>query len=140
MSRAAGRQPQRPQKLLPGPRGNRGIVDSEKVKQAAAFLASVNLSAVETWQYPLQTLPRPKGRGTHVIITSYGLARPEAMPHDVIVQNGKVWYSDFGSQFIGEMDMTTGRIVDHPVPVLKAEQPRGVLELVADRDGNVWAS
>ena len=111
-----------------------------KIKQAAAFLASVNLSKDETWQYPLQTFPRPKGRGTRVIITTYDLARPEAMPHDVIVQNGKVWYSDFGSQFIGEMDMKTGTIIDHPVPVLKDEQPRGLLELKADRDGNVWAS
>src|SRR6185312_2933333 len=32
---APGSQPQRPQKLLPGPRGNRGIVDSAKVKAAA---------------------------------------------------------------------------------------------------------
>jgi len=137
---APGSPPQRPQKLLPGPRGNRGIVDPDRVKRAASYLSSVNLSKNETWQYPLQTFPRPKGRGTRVIITSYDLARPEAMPHDVIVQNGKVWYSDFGSQFIGEMDAKTGRIVDHPVPVLKPEQPRGLLELKADRDGNVWAS
>lgn len=137
---APGTQPQRPQKVLPGPRGNRGIVDSERIKQAAAFLASVNLSKNETWPYPLKTFPRPKGRGTRVIITTYDLARPEAMPHDVIVQNGKAWYSDFGSQFIGEMDMKTGTIIDHPVPVLKDEQPRGVLELKADRDGNIWAS
>ena len=101
---APGSPPERPQKLLPGPRGNRGIVDAERVKQAATYLAGANLSKNETWQYPLQTFPRPKGRGTRVIITTYDLARPEAMPHDVIVQNGKVWYSDFGSQFIGEMD------------------------------------
>ena len=137
---APGSPPERPQKLLPGPRGNRGIVDAERVRQAATYLAGANLSKGETWQYPLQTFPRPKGRGTRVIITTYDLARPEAMPHDVIVQNGKVWYSDFGSQFIGEMDPKTGRIVDHPVPVLKDEQPRGVLELKADREGNVWAS
>lgn len=137
---APGSPPRRPQTLQPGPRGNRGIVDAERVKQAATYLAGVNLSRNETWQYPLQTLPRPKGRGTRVIITTYDLARPEAMPHDVIVQNGRVWYTDFGSQFIGEMDMKTGKIVDHPVPVLKAEQPRGLLEVKADRDGNIWAS
>ena len=137
---APGSPPERPQKLLPGPRGNRGIVAAERIKHAAAFLAGANLSKNETWQYPLQTFPRPKGRGTRVIITTYDLARPEAMPHDVIVENGKVWYSDFGSQFIGEMDVKTGKIVDHPVPVLKDEQPRGLLELKADRDGNVWAS
>src|SRR5262249_33681300 len=63
---APGTQPQRPQKLLPGPRGNRGIVDAGRVKAAAEYLASVNLSKNETYSYPLQTLPRPKGRETHV--------------------------------------------------------------------------
>ncbi len=121
-----GTQPQRPQKLLPGPRGNRGIVDETKLKAAAEYLASVNLSKDETWKYPLVAFPRPKGRATHVIITSYDLARPEAMP--------------FGSQFIGEMDPKTGKVVDHPVPVLKDDEPRGLLELKPDQDGNIWAS
>ena len=137
---APGTQPQRPQKLLPGPRGNRGIVNNEKIKQAAEYLASVNLSKSETYKYPLQAFPRPKGRATHVIYTTYDLNRPEAMPHDVVFHQGKVWYTDFGSQYVGEMDPKTGKIVDHEIPVLKPEQPRGVLELKPDRDGNLWAS
>jgi len=137
---APGSQPQRPQKLLPGPRGNRGIVDAAKVRQAAEYLASVNLSKDETYSYPLVPFPRPKGRATHVIITSYDLPRVEAMPHDVIYLNGKVYYSDFGSQFVGEMDPKTGKVVDHAVPVLKPDEPLGVLELKPDQDGNVWAS
>ena len=137
---APGTQPQRPQKLLPGPRGNRGIVNSSKVKAAAEYLASIDLSKDETWKYPLVPFPRPKGRATHVIYTTYDLARPEAMPHDVIYLNGKVWYSDFGSQYIGELDPKTGKITDHPVPVLKPDEPRGLLELKPDKDGNVWAS
>jgi streptogramin lyase len=137
---APGSQPQRPQKLLPGPRGNRGIVDASKVKTAAEYLASVNLSKEETWSYPLVPFARPKGRGTHVIYTSYDLARPEAMPHDVIYLNGKIYYSDFGSQFIGEMDPKTGKITDHAVPVLKPGEPLGLLELKPDPEGNVWAS
>ena len=137
---APGTQPQRPQKLLPGPRGNRGIVDASRVKAAAEYLASVNLSKSETWSYPLVKFPRPKGRETHVIITSYDLARPEAMPHDVVYFNGKVWYTDFGSQFIGEMDPKTGKVTDHAVPVLKDNEPRGLLELKPDQDGNIWAS
>ena len=137
---APGTQPQRPQKLLPGPRGNRGIVDAGRVKAAAEYLASVNLSKNETYSYPLQTLPRPKGRETHVIITSYDLARPEAMPHDVVYHKGKVWYTDFGSQFIGEMDPNTGKVTDHPVPILKPDEPKGLLELKPDQDDNIWAS
>lgn len=135
-----GTQPQRPQKLLPGPRGNRGIVNPDVVRRAAEYLASVNLSKNETWNYELKAFPRPKGRETHVIYTTYDLARPEAMPHDVIFHQGKAWYTDFGSQFIGEVHLKTGKVTDHPVPVMKEEQPRGVLELKPDQDGNIWAS
>ena len=135
-----GSQAHRPQKLLPGPRGNRGIQDPTIVQRVAEYLSSVNLSKDEVWKYPLQTLPRPSGKGTKVIITTYDLPRPEAMPHDVHIVNGKAYYADFGSQYIGEMDIKTGQVVDHPLPVLKPEQPKGVLELKPDRDGNVWVS
>ena len=135
-----GSLPHRPQKLLPGPRGQRGIADPARVQQVAEYLASVNLSKDEVWKYPLQTLPRPTGKGTKVIITTYDLARPEAMPHDVHLVNGKAYYTDFGSQYIGEMDLKTLKITDHPLPLMKPEQPKGVLELKPDRDGNVWAS
>src|SRR5258705_7287996 len=131
---APGTQPQRPQKLLPGPRGNRGIVDTSRVKIAAEYLASVNLSKNETWNYPLQTLPRPKGRETHVIITSYDLARPEAMPHDAITTpDGHAWYSDFGHQYIGELDPKTGKVTDYQFPTLKPREPKGFLALESDR-------
>jgi streptogramin lyase len=137
---APGTQPQRPQKLLPGPRGNRGIVDSARIKAAAEYLASVNLSKTGSYQYPLQAFPRPKGRATHVIYTTDDLARPEAMPHDVVFHQGKVWYTDFGSQYVGEMDPKTGKVTDYEIPVLKPEEPKGVLELKPDQDGNLWAS
>ena len=92
--------PHRPQKLLPGPRGKRGIADPTRVRQVAEYLASVNLSKDEVWKYPLQTLPRPTGKGTKVIITTYDLARPEAMPHDVIVSGtARLSTPDFGSQY-----------------------------------------
>jgi streptogramin lyase len=135
-----GSLPHRPQKLLPGPRGQRGIADPTRVRQVSEYLASVNLSKDEVWKYPLQTLPRPTGKGTKVIITTYDLARPEAMPHDVHLVNGKAYYTDFGSQYIGELDLKTLKITDHPLPLMKPEQPKGVLELKPDRDGNVWAS
>jgi virginiamycin B lyase len=135
-----GSQAHRPQKLLPGPRGNRGIQDPTIVQRVSEFLASVNLSKDEVWKYPLQTFPRPSGKGTKVIITTYDLARREAMPHDVHIVNGKAYYTDFGSQYIGELDLKTLKITDHALPVLKPEQPKGVLELKPDRDGNVWAS
>ena len=136
-----GSVPGRPQPLLPGLRANRGNTDSAQIKIAADYLSTVNLSKGSTWSYPLKTLPRPKGSATHVIITTYDLPRPEAMPHDVIVtKDGMVWYTDFGSQYFGQLDPKTGKVTDYPVPLLKPAAPKGLLELVPDEDGNLWGS
>ena len=80
-----GSTPQHPQPLLPGPRGERPAVTGAAAKAAAEFLAGVNMSNAETWEFPLKTLPRPKGRATRVIVTEYDLPRKDAQPHDVVV-------------------------------------------------------
>ena len=77
----------------------------------AQYLSTINLSKVEKWQYPLQTLPRPKGKSTRVIITEYDLPRPVAMPHDAAIDSeGMIWYSDFGWQFLGKLDPKTAKV------------------------------
>src|SRR5437899_10743639 len=107
----------------------------------AEWPASVNLSSSPTWEYPLKTLPRSKGKATRVIITEYDLPRQTIEPHDVIVDaDGMVWYSDFGEQFLGKMDPKTGKVTEYPIPVLKAGFPRGTLDLEPDKDGNVWVA
>jgi hypothetical protein len=56
-------------------------------------LATINLSAVSNWDYPLKTLPRPSGRATRAIVTEYDVRRPTTQPHDVLLdKNGNVWY------------------------------------------------
>ena len=136
-----GSTPIHPQPLLPGPRGERPRVAADKAKAFGDYLASVNLSTNTTWNYPLKTLPRPKGQATHVVITEYDLARPEAQPHDVILAaDGQVFYSDFGNQFIGQLDSRTGKVTDYPVPVLKQDEPKGLLQVDTDPDGNVWGA
>ncbi|HEX4211173.1 MAG TPA: carboxypeptidase-like regulatory domain-containing protein, partial [Candidatus Binataceae bacterium] len=55
-------------------------VNDDLVRKLAAYLATVNLSNGPTWPYELQTLPRPKGRATHVIITEYDLPRKTIAP------------------------------------------------------------
>ena len=68
----------------------------EQYRDMAKYLASINLSASEEWQYPLKTLPRPTGRATRVIVTEYDLPRPVIEPHDVILdKKGIAWYTDF---------------------------------------------
>ena len=134
-----GSTPTHPQPLLPGPRGERPVVTGDAAKAAAEFLASVTLGNSEAIEYPLKTLPRPKGRSTKVVVTEYDLPRKDALPHDVVVdKDGQVWYSDFGAQFVGVMDPKTGKTKDIAIPVVRPEQPKGGLDLEFDPDGNIW--
>jgi hypothetical protein len=66
-----GAWPEQPQRLVGDAR--RPAVPAGKEKEFADYLASINLSAVPTHQYPLRTFARPTGRATHVIITEYDL-------------------------------------------------------------------
>jgi len=139
-SYAPGSTPVHPQKLLPGPRGDRSPMPPSQWEATSAWLASVNLNTAEALPFELQTLPRPKGAATRVIYTEYDLPRKEAQPHDVIVdQDGMVWYSDFSNEFAGVLDPKTGKATDIPIPVLKPEQPKGSLEIELEAgQKNVW--
>src|SRR5436853_436588 len=54
-------------------------------RMQAEWLSTINLSASSTWNFPLKTLPRPRGKATQVIITEYDLPPPTLEPHDVVV-------------------------------------------------------
>jgi virginiamycin B lyase len=111
----------------------------EIFRKFAEFLASINLSEVDTWQYALKTLPRPAGRATKVLITEYDLPRPTIEPHDVILDNkGTVWYSNFGEQYLGRLDPKTGAHAEFKLPELKPGFPVGTLDLETDMTGNLW--
>jgi streptogramin lyase len=102
------------------------------------YISTINLSGGER-SYPLKTDPRPRGKATRVIITEYDLPRSIAMPHDVQRDSrGMVWYSDFGSQYVGRLDPKTGKATEYPIPVMKPGAPTGSLDVRFDRDGMVW--
>jgi streptogramin lyase len=133
-----GSMPTKPQRLAGTATrdNNRGGANALKV---AEWLSSVNLSKTETREWPLKTLPRLKGKSTQVVITEYDLPSNMIQPHDVILdQQGTVWYSDFGQQFLGKMDAKTGKVTQYPIPVLKQGWPTGTLDLEADKDGKIW--
>jgi streptogramin lyase len=118
-------------------------VHDDAVRRVADYLATVNLSGAAashgTWTYALQTLPRPSGRATRVVITEYTLPRPTIAPHDVRTDaQGRVWYSDFVENVLGELDPQTGAERDYPIPVHKPGSPVGTLDLEPDADGNLW--
>ena len=104
------------------------------------YLSSINLSAADTFEFPLKTLPRPKGKATQVIYTTYDLPRPDASPHDAVFDaQGNVWYSDFNSQFMGKLDPKTGKVVEYPVPLSRMGTiAQGGLQIAFDREGRVY--
>jgi virginiamycin B lyase len=132
-----GSTPLKPQRLVGD--AVRRLIPADQAPAAAEWLASVNLSAQDTWSYPLKTLPRLTGKSTHVIITEYDLPNKLIEPHDVVLDHeGHVWYSDFGQMFIGEMDPRTGAVTQYPIPVTKPGYSLGTLDLHIDKDDNPW--
>ncbi len=135
MNYAQVSQPVKPQRRMEPNRGG----TPEQWRKEAEYLATINLSSVPQWEYPLKTLPRPTGKATHVIVTEYDLPRPTIEPHDVIVdEHGMVWYTNFGEQFIGKLDPKTGALKEYPVPLLKPGYPEGLLDIEEDKSGDFW--
>ena len=126
------------------PEGRQDPVTQEALQKAtqlrAQFLSSVNLSSTAHWEYQLKTLPRPKGEATRVVYTEYDLPRPESEPHDAAVDSaGMVWYSDFGSLYLGRLDPRTGETKEWRIPEVKpGATPAGTLSIYFDKEGNVW--
>jgi streptogramin lyase len=128
-------QPIKPQRMLDLTRAGK----PEQYRKLGEYLATINLSAVDKWEYELKTLPRPKGRATRAIVTEYQMPRPTTEPHDVIVDNdGAVWYTDFGEMFISKFDPKTLKLTEYPVKKFKPAAPEGQLSLELDKDGKFW--
>ena len=105
----------------------------------AKFMASINESASGKLEYPLKALPRPTDGGTHVIYTTYALPQSSIQPHDVVVDRwGRVWFSDFGGDTLGELDPRTGKVTQYPFPTTRPKEPTGGLDLEFDQEGNLW--
>src|SRR4051812_31917973 len=115
--------PARPQMIVTGgARSERMRVPEPLIKQAAQYLVDVGVHNPDR-DYAFKTLPRPKGRGTKVVITEWDLPRKEALVHDVVIDaDGKAWYCDFGAQIVGELDPKTGAVSDYTLPTFRPEQ------------------
>ena len=107
-------------------------------KELGDFLANINQSK-GPWSYALKTFPRPKGDATRAIYTEWDLPRKLAQPHDVVLDGkGNAWYSAFGDQKLGRVNLATGAVKEFDIAISKPEFPTGVLALRADRDGILW--
>jgi virginiamycin B lyase len=134
------------QPLRPGERlgGGELTVDQQEQRKEnrvrlAQYLSTLNLSKGTEWQFPLKTLPRPKGRGTHVIVTEYDLPKRTRQPHDVIVDSqGMAWFASFGEPILGKLDPKTGKVTEYTMPVLKPGHVIGNLDIEFDKGENIW--
>lgn len=129
--------------LHPWIRPNAWPLRPQMIASASAmgkYFSSINLSARDTFEFPLKALPRPKGKSTQVIYTMYDLPRIDASPHDEVFDaEGNVWYSDFNSQFIGKLDPKTGKVVEYEVPQYRVGQvPQGGLQIDVDQEGRMY--
>jgi virginiamycin B lyase len=132
-----GSTPLKPQRLVGD--AVRRLISAEEAPEAAEWLAGLNLSAQDTWNFPLKTLPRLTGKSTHVIITEYDMPNRLIEPHDVALDHeGNVWYSDFGQMFLGKMDPKTGKVTQYPIPVTKPGYSLGTLDLEIDKNDDPW--
>ena len=126
--------------MHPWMRPVRNSVRPPAATPVSRYLSSINLSSADTFEFPLKPLPRPKGKATQVIYTTYDLPRPDASPHDEVFDaQGNVWYSDFNSQFIGKLDPQTGKVVEYAVPQNRFGQiAQGGLQIDIDREGRIY--
>ena len=77
-------------------------------KRQAESVAAINLSE-GIWKYELKKLPRPKGKETQVIYTTYDLP-VTSRPHDTrIGLDGAIWYNHFNDNALGRLDTKTGQ-------------------------------
>jgi virginiamycin B lyase len=135
MGYGAVSQPVKPQPMLDRSRAG----TPEQYRKMAEYLATINLSATDHWQYPLKTLPRPTGRSTHAIVTEYDMGARTTEPHDILVdKDGMVWYSDFGQMFIGKFDPKTLKRTEYPIKKFKPDAPEGLLSIEFDNTGKIW--
>ncbi len=128
-------QPVKPQRRM---EQSRAADPEQRFRKMAEYLATINLSQGDKWTYDLKTMPRVKGRGTRVVITEYDLGRPTIEPHDVIVHEGTVYYTNFGEQFLGKLDPATGKHTEIKMKEFKPGFPTGNLDLDVDKEGNLW--
>ncbi|HEX5046358.1 MAG TPA: carboxypeptidase regulatory-like domain-containing protein [Gammaproteobacteria bacterium] len=115
-----------------------GGTPSTMQKRQAEAVASINLHA-GTWSYELKTMPRPKGKETDVVYTTWDLP-PTARPHDTrIAADGSIWFNHFNDNAIGRLDPKTGDVKEWRWPYRAKEgsfEPTGARTLMGpDKDG-----
>jgi streptogramin lyase len=109
-------------------------------KRQADAVAAINLHK-GLWSYELKTLPRPKGKETEVVYTTWDLPAT-ARPHDTrIAADGTIWFNHFNDNAIGRLDPKTGEVKEWHWPYRAREgsgQPTGARTLMGPDERGRW--
>jgi streptogramin lyase len=102
------------------------------------YLSSINMSSGKLPFEP-KALPRTKGKGTKVIVTTWDLPRKDTVPHDSDVDSkGNLWYTDESAMFVGQFSPKTGEAKEYPLPAVNKDDVPGARDIIVDRRDNVW--
>jgi streptogramin lyase len=109
-------------------------------RRQAEAVAAINLSK-GMWSYDLKTLPRPTGKETEVIYTTWDLPAT-SRPHDTrIAADGSIWFNHFNDNAIGRLDPKTGETKEWRWPY-RAEEgsfaPTGARTLMGPDQRGRW--
>jgi virginiamycin B lyase len=117
-----------------------GGVPSALQKRQADAVASINLRS-GMWPYELKTMPRPKGKETDVIYTTWDLPAT-ARPHDTrIAADGSIFFNHFNDNAIGRLDTETGEVKEWKWPYRAKEgsfEPTGARTLMGPDQQGRW--
>ncbi|HEY9181957.1 MAG TPA: carboxypeptidase regulatory-like domain-containing protein, partial [Gammaproteobacteria bacterium] len=120
-------------------RAEGGEPSGQQRRQAEA-IASINLRQ-GSWSYELKTLPRPTGKETEVIYTTWDLPAT-ARPHDTrIAADGSIWFNHFNDNAIGRLDPKTGQVKEWRWPYRAREgsfAPTGARTLMGPDARGRW--
>jgi len=140
---SAGSSPMRfqlPANLAPHWGRTEGGVPSALQKRQADAVASINLRN-GMWPYELKAMPRPKGKETEVVYTTWDLPAT-ARPHDTrIAADGMIWFNHFNDNAIGRLDPKTGEVKEWHWPYRAKEgslQPTGARTLMGPDQQGRW--
>ena len=119
--------------------GEREVPD-DRARRVGEYLASVNLSGRDRWNYELKTLPRPTGRGhaghRHRI-------RPAAQDHRAPRRAHRCERVSSGTRTLsnpisGGSTRAPAPMRNLPIRCRSPTFPTGALALEPDQDGNWW--
>jgi virginiamycin B lyase len=140
---SAGSSPMRfqlPANMTPNWGRTEGGAPSALQKRQAEAVASINLHD-GMWSYELKTMPRPKGKETDVVYTTWDLPAT-ARPHDTrIAADGMIWFNHFNDNAIGRLDPKTGDVKEWHWPYRAKEgsfQPTGARTLMGPDAQGRW--